>query len=615
MVARCLVKEPKLRYQTAGEVEAALAASDTASSVQVRAAVAAATTPPLTRRLVPVLAAIAVAALVAGFGWRHAHAAPPLPAAKQLAILPLDPATHSSDIAALGDGLDETLATRLSQLTRTNNLQVIPSSQVRSAHVTTVDGANQEFGANLGLEVEVRRAGDRVRVSYNLIDAKTHRTLRGDTITAAAADPFALEDKVCASVIHSLQLELTPEDQQAVRKHGTTNPEAFDKYLQGRGSFANASVPASLDSAIANLQQAVQIDSGFALAYGTLGLAYWDKFDREHDSSFVPRATAACEAAIGADVAEAEAYICMGTVLEGTGKYAEAAERFENAERLDPTSDVAVRGAGSAYESLNLSDKAEATYQHAIALRPQDPLNYTLLGAFYTTKGQYADALKQFQQVVAIAPDNFNAYTNVAGIQTYSGDFAGAVATLEKSLTIRKTSEAYSDLASAYFMLRNFDAAIAANQQAIDLDGGSYTIWGNLGDAYYYGGHREEAAQAYEKASELATKNLNVNPHDAETLVSMAGYQAMLKQREPALLYAGRALESAPNDPEIQFSVAQIYNQLGEKKEALRWLKKSLNAGFSPVLAEHTASLDNLRGDRDFQALLSPHGAGSRAVD
>jgi tetratricopeptide (TPR) repeat protein len=158
-------------------------------------------------------------------------------------------------------------------------------------------------------------------------------------------------------------------------------------------------------------------------------------------------------------------------------------------------------------------------------------------------------------------------------------------------------------------MLRKFDASIAANKQAIEMDGGNYTLWGNLGDAYYYGGHREESAGAYERASELATKNLEINPHDAETLVSLAGYQAMLGKRDSALLYAGRALESSPNGPEIQFTVAQIYNQLGDQAEALRWLKKSLEAGFSPITVRDTASLDNLRANKDYQRLIGTYSS------
>jgi eukaryotic-like serine/threonine-protein kinase len=609
VVARCLAKEPKLRYQTAGEVEAALAASDTASGVQLRAGVAGGTRPRV-RRFVPAIAAIVVLALVAGFVWRrHADSAVALPAAKQLAILPLDSSAQPADVTAFGDGLDETLAARLSQLTRTNNLEVIPSSQVRAKHVSTVDDANQEFGANLGLEVEVRRAGDKIRVSYNLIDAKTHRQLRGETITASAVDPFGLEDKVCASVINALQLELGPQDKVAGDKHGTTNAEAFGLCLEGRGDLSDPDHAGNIDKAIGSLQKAAQLDPHFAQAYSALGMAYWEKYDRSHDSSVVPKATAACDSAINADGSEAEGYLCLGTVLQGTGKYAEAAEAFEKAEKLDPTSDAAITGAGSAYESLNLAGKAEETYRRAIAVRPQDAHNYTLLGAFHANNGRYADALGQFQQVVTIAPDNYNAYTNVAAIQMFTGDYASAVPTLQKSLAIRKTSSAYSDMGSAYFMLRKFDAAVAADKQAIDLDGGSYTLWGNLGDAYYYGGHREESAGAYEKASELAAKNLDVNPHDAETLASLASFQAMLNKRDSALLYAGRALESSPNGPEIQFTVAQVYNQLGDQREALRWLKKSLDAGFSPIIVQGTASLDNMRANKDYQRLLTAYSS------
>jgi serine/threonine protein kinase/tetratricopeptide (TPR) repeat protein len=601
VVSRCLAKDPSQRYQTAGEVEAALASND-----QVRVAV-----PSRSGRIVSAAFVFALLALLAGFGWRrHAHASSDLPAEKQLAILSLNSPSDSSELIAFGDGLDETLASRLTSLTRTNNLQVIPTSEVRSAGVTNLDEANQEFGANLGLEIGVRRSGNEIRVSYNLVDAKTHRQLRGDTITSSASDPFALEDKVSASIIDSLQLELGPEDRAAAQKHGTTNAAAFDLYLQGRGGLTESADPTNLDKSIDALKRAIELDPQFSLAYASLGRAYLQNFNRTHDGAFVEKASVACHSAIDSDSSEAEAYICLGNVLQSTGQYPSASDAFLQAEKLDPTSDTAVAGGASAYESLNMPDKAEATYRRAIGIRPQDSRNYTFLGSFYVDRGRYSDALVQFQKVVEIAPDNYNAYTNVAAIQMYQGDYAAAIATLQKSIAIRKTSSALSNLASAYFLTRKFDDAATAGRQAIELEGENYGLWGNLADAYYYGSRRADAVTPYEKASELVAKSLEINPRDGLALVSLASYQAMLGRRDSALLYAGRAVESSPSDPEVFFDLAQIYNQLGDQQEALRWLKKSLDAGFSLPLVENTASLDNLRSNGEYQRLISADRPG-----
>ena len=138
-------------------------------------------------------------------------------------------------MTAFSDGMNETLTARLTELTRSHELQIIPSSEIQSRGVKPLQDANEEFGVNLGLELGVQRSGEMVRVNYILVDAKTHRQLRGDTITAAASDPFSLEDRVSDSIVNALQAEFYDRKNASRANYGTATPAAYDYFLQGRG--------------------------------------------------------------------------------------------------------------------------------------------------------------------------------------------------------------------------------------------------------------------------------------------------------------------------------------------------------------------------------------------
>lgn len=596
VVSRCLLKEPPRRYQNVGELEAAFGSLNLSTQPHRS----------LTRQIGLILVALLVLmAFSVVLLKRHFASDQQLPTEKQLAILPQDTASDTPEVAAFGEGLNETLTTRLTGLTRTNNLQIIPASEIRSRGVKTLQDANQEFGVNLGLELAIRRSGDMVRVNYSLVDARTHRQLRGDTITAPAADPFTLEDKVSDSIIDALQLEFTPQESRTHEDHGTSHAGAFNYYLQGRGNLQEYEKPESIDNAIGAFRKAIEEDPRYAMAYAGLGEAYWQKYELSHDLSFVEQATKACKSAVEIQDSVAEGHVCLGTVYKGTGQYALASTAFAKASEIDPTDDDAVVGAASVYQALDKSKQAEETYRRAIAMRPQYSRNYSLLGTFFVTQGQYDNAAEMFSKVISISPDSFRGYSNLGGIQIYEGRYPQAVSTLEKSIAIRKTSGALSNLGTAYFHLREFDKAAKAFSEAIGFDQNNYPLWGNLADAYYYGGHHSQAIASYTKAAELATQQLTINTQDGAVLADLANYRSMLGDKDAAFMYINRALRLSPRDPNVLFIMAQIYNQFGNEKETILWLQKALDAGFPAVQIQDDPSLDGLRNKTEFQNLLS----------
>ena len=132
-------------------------------------------------------------------------------------------------------------------------------------------------------------------------------------------------------------------------------------------------------------------------------------------------------------------------------------------------------------------------------------------------------------------------------------------------------------------------------------------LWGNLGSAYYYGNHRDDSMKSYNQAIKLNTKYLIVNPQDATALSDIAGFYSMIGKRENALVAIQKAQELSPEDPEILFNSALVYNELGDHRRAKVFLGKSLDAGYSPTEIRDTPSLDNLRSDPEFQQVIKNH--------
>ena len=606
IVLRCLAKEPRHRYQSAGEARVAL------ESVRSSRGVVPAATQKARSRTLRIIGVATILLLTTCFGilatWHFSNRPPKVNAAlaNQLAVLPLSTKNETGDTLAFDNGLVETLTSRLTQLGRNHPLQVVPASEVRAKGVTNVQEAREQFGATLGLQLNVERSGQLVRVNYALVDTKLHRQLGGDTITASASDPFLLEDRVADSIVKCLEIELQPQELGALTAHGTTQPSAYDYYLQGRGYLQEPQKRENIESAIAVFGHALEQDPQYALAFAGLGEAYWRQYELDKDKQWAGRAQASCEKAVAKNADQAESHTCLGMVYNGTGKYGDAVAEYLRAVELEPTNDDAIRGLANSYTSLGRTDDAEGTIKIAISVRPQYWKGYNSLGALYVSNGRYEEAAKMFSQVIALAPDSFRGYSNLGATYIRLGRYSEAIKSLQNSINIRPTEDALSNLGTAFYSLRQFDDAARTYGEATKLNDKNYVIWGNLGDSFYYSGRRAEASQSYKKAVSLAERRLEVNSRDPSVLSDLSGYYAMLGEHQEALSALGKALQlSNKKDPDILFEAALIHNQFGETSQALEWLQKALSLGFSPTTISDAPALDNLHHDRRFQAMVA----------
>jgi serine/threonine protein kinase/tetratricopeptide (TPR) repeat protein len=528
-----------------------------------------------------------------------------LPLKKYLAVLPFEPVNVTSDHEAFGKGLTETVNSLLSKLTVNHPLQVVAASAMRDKSISTVQQASREFGVNLVLMGRLQQDGGKLRIDYVLVDAETEQGLRADTITAEISDTFDLEDKLIASVLSNLEVELLPEEKSFLAYHPTQQPSVYSYYLNARGYLQDYQKPESIQNAVDVLRYVLEQDPKFALAFAARGEARWYQFMQTKNMKRVEEALTDCNRAVTLDNDLASGHTCLGAVYIGTGRYEEAVQEYEHAIHLEPTSDDASRGLASAYEKLGMLLKAEEIYKRAIKLRPEYWAGYSVLAAFYGHQGRYDDAAEVFAQVTRLVPDHVYGWSNLGGMYLLEGNYSEAIQMLQHSIALRPTAIAFSNLGTARFYQRKFGEAAGAYREAIKINEREYVIWGNLGDAYHWDPrNRTRADAAYRQALLLGQEQLKVNPRDATLLGYMAYYYAMLNEKAKAENFAKKAIAMNPQNPELLFNIAQTCCQLGEMDQTLDWLKQAMAAGFSRTTIRDTPLFDNVWSAPEFRRLF-----------
>jgi serine/threonine protein kinase/tetratricopeptide (TPR) repeat protein len=526
-----------------------------------------------------------------------------LPQVPVLAVLPFKAIAGDEKLTALGQGVVESVAAKLGPLSENHALEIIPASNLQERGVTSLAEARKQFGANVGLAVTLERSGELVRLSYSLLNAETGAVIGGDSLTVPAADVFSVQDDIAAGAVKALRLKLQPEEQAALKIHGTSNPGAYSYYLQARGYLLNFARAENVDNAILMLNEALKLDPNFGTAEAALGEAYWRRYWLTKDKQWTILARQECNKAVALGNAGAAGHSCLGLIADGSGQYREAITEYQQALELEPGSETAFLGLALAYEHQGAITEAEQTYQRAIESHPNSPYTYNSLGTFYLRREQYAKAVQMFQKVIALAPEGHAAYVNLGATYVNMDRNADAIEPLKKSIAIRPTVAAYVNLGAAYFGLNRFADEAAAYEEAIKLDPKEYVTWGNLAEARYYTGNKSAAMDAYHKAIELAGEELKVNPHDPDVLSNLANYYSVTGQRNEALFYLQQALQYGHNDKEILVDAASVYNHLGETGLAVEWLAKAVGAGYPASRVASNPEFKNLENNPGYRQI------------
>jgi Flp pilus assembly protein TadD len=246
-------------------------------------------------------------------------------------------------------------------------------------------------------------------------------------------------------------------------------------------------------------------------------------------------------------------------------------------------------------------------YKEAIKLKPSYWRGYSTLGYYYYIYGCNVEAEKMYRRSIVLMTENVLDYNNLVAIYYLLGQNDKAEAMLEKSIEIKPSSDAYSNLGTIYFMQRRYADALAMYEEAIELGGGedTHVIWANLADIYrYVPGYSEKAPEAYKHAIQLAEKELEIKPGDAQLRSSLAVFYAKAGDSKNALAEISEARRLAPNDVPILLDCVLIFEIVNQRDQAIQALQEYIERGGSIKQVRDHPDLSGLRADPRYQKLV-----------
>jgi tetratricopeptide (TPR) repeat protein len=601
VILRALQKDPKERYQSAGDLRIDLSNLATGTAPIYPKPV-----PAMNWRRWLVVAVAAIALIGAGAWWMRHQAKPPAAEAKMMAVLPFESVANDPPTNALGLGLTDTVTAKLVRAVDGGHLQLVSTRELIDKGVKTSEQARREFGTDLVLEGSMQQEGTRIRIAWSLVDPRTHTQIAANTLTGDSGDMFGLQDRLFDDVLEKLPVAVERGRLNALQGHLETKPAAYDFYLRGRGYLEDYQTQDNLENAIAQFEQAIAVDKNYAPAYAAMGSAYNSGFRiKNRGKDWIEKARVECEHALAITPQLAEGHTCLGNVFVSTGHYEDAVREFQRSLELDHNSDGTLRSLADAYQKLGKASAAEDAYRKAVSLRPNYWGVYSGFGWFYYNQARYAEAAEMFKKAIQLAPQYYYGYSNLGAMYIQLGRYQEAMGALQQSVALRPTVEAYGNLGTVYFYLRRYTDSSESLQRALQIDPEDWQNWGTLGDALYQiPSQRAEAKKAYQKAIDLANKRLDVNPRDAYILAFSADYYAMLDKESEAKEQLARALDAAPTNAEVLFRAAILYNHFKDNEKTLDFLAKSVAAGYSRTAVRDTPDFDHLESNIRFRALI-----------
>ena len=504
IVRRCLEKNPAERFQSARDLGFALTeasgpmtgprpAADAPRKGKTAAIVAGAA--------ILVLAAL-FAANVGGVRKRLSRAAP-AHGIRSLAVLPLENFSRDPEQEYFADGMTEELITDLAQI---SSLRVISRTSVMGYKDTKkpLPQIGRELGVDGILEGSVQRAGNRVRITAQLIEAATDRHVWAKSYERDLAEVLSLQSEVAQSVAREIEAALTPQEQARLEGKRLVDPEVYELYLKGRERFSMG-VEKDLREAIALFQQAIARDpkdarswAGVADSWALLSDFYIPPREA------MPKAREAAETALKLDDSLADAHTSLGLVLMWyEWKWADAEKEFRLALERNPGYAAAHDGYATLLAALGRNVEWPPQSQLARSLDPLSPMYPANAGWNFILSRQPGEAVPALRRSVELEPAYGIAHAILAIAYAQLGQKAEALAAAHKASEVDDSPLTVATAGGAIAMAGDSAGARAVLARLENASQTRYVCPYEVGMIHLMLGEKDEAFRLFEKAYEV----------------------------------------------------------------------------------------------------------------
>jgi adenylate cyclase len=402
---------------------------------------------------------------------------------RSIAVLPFVNMSGDAENEYFSDGISEEI---LNLLTKLPQLRVSSrtSSFAFKGKEFDIPAVAERLGVSTVLEGSVRRAGERVRITAQLIDTDTDSHLWSETYDRQLKDVFAIQDDIANSIVNALRVTLTPKERRAIQYVATSDAQAYDYYLRGRKFFYSMTKRA-FHHALKMYEQAIAQDANYALAYA--GIADAHSFLFMYGETTPENATKADEASIRAvelDGDSAEAHASRGIALSINERYEEAEQEFETAMMLNPALFEAHYFYARDCFAQGKYEKAARLFAEAESINPHDYQSPRFLGIIYRKLGRRQEFVDAEQRTVTAAekhlemhPDDARALYLGAGSLMTMGERDRAREWAERALDADRGEPAVLyNVACTYSLMGDKDRALELLDDAV-RQGFGYRAW------------------------------------------------------------------------------------------------------------------------------------------
>lgn len=386
----------------------------------------------------------------------------------------------------------------------------------------------------------------------------------------------------------------------------------YQDTLAANEALARYDMPGNTDKAIALYGSALKRTPDDALAEAGLARAYWRKYLDTSDAQWVNSANQAITKAMTMNANLAPVQMTAGMIHADQGKFDVGLQELQKATELDPNGADAHGALGEAYRQQGRMEDAKKEYEQAIDLDDDNWRWPYLLGAMQIDTGKFSDAEASLKTALAKTPENARVLYDLGAVYLKEDRLNDAREMFGKSLKLDPGANTMMALGDVFYRQNDFASAIATYERAVDVAPKQFDAWGNLAETYIAAGnHEAQAAEAFQKAAVLAEEERKRTPDDSYTISMLGKYYASLHNETRALPLLRKAIALAPKDPDVAERVAEAYEVLGRRKDALEFLTKALQLGYSANYAKASPTFKSLRRDPDAPPAIRETGSSS----